>query len=46
MFHLDHEGTELTDTWHESIGDAFAQAEFEFGIKPEEWSRLDAGSGQ
>jgi hypothetical protein len=26
-----------TDTWHMSLDDAFHQAEFEFGVKAEEW---------
>jgi hypothetical protein len=27
-----------TDTWHETIEDALAQAEWEFGVKAEEWT--------
>jgi hypothetical protein len=26
-----------TDTWHATLDDAFYQAEFEFGVKPDEW---------
>jgi len=37
LFYHDATGTELTDTYHESIAEAKAQAEFEFEIKPEEW---------
>lgn len=28
----------ISDTWHQSLDDAFAQAEFEFGISHAEWS--------
>jgi hypothetical protein len=31
-------GKELNDTYHESIERAIAQAEFEFGVKPCEWT--------
>ena len=31
---------EQTDTYHETLDDAFAQAEFEFGIKRGEWKDL------
>jgi hypothetical protein len=30
-----------TDTWHESLEDAFSQAEFEFGVKHHEWQSPD-----
>lgn len=26
-----------TDTWHENLDDAFHQAEFEFGVRRDEW---------
>ena len=25
------------DTWHQTLDDAMAQAEFQFGVKPSEW---------
>ncbi len=28
---------EQSDTWHETLEDAMDQADFEFGVKPEEW---------
>ncbi len=36
LFHVTIDG-ENTDTWHASVEDAMDQAEFEFGVKPEEW---------
>jgi len=36
LFHLCADGSG-TDTWHESLKDALDQAEFEFGVKPDEW---------
>jgi hypothetical protein len=26
-----------SDTWHKTLEDAIAQAEFQFGVKPSEW---------
>ena len=37
LLYLDDSGNELTDTWHETINDAKAQAEFEFSVAPSEW---------
>jgi len=34
-------GESLSDTWHEDVQEAFAQAEFEFGIARERWVRAD-----
>lgn len=31
------DGTELTDTFHETLESAVSQAEWEFGIRPNEW---------
>jgi len=31
------EGREGTDTWHQNLDDALHQAEWEFGVSPEEW---------
>jgi hypothetical protein len=38
-FYLLHlcEGGTGTDTWHENLDDALHQAEWEFGVLPEEW---------
>lgn len=31
------EGSEGTDTWHENLDDALHQAEWEFGVREDEW---------
>ena len=31
------EGGKGTDTWHRNLEDAFHQAEWEFGVCPEQW---------
>ena len=36
-FYLDKFGEEQADTYHETLEDAFGQAEFEFGVKKDEW---------
>jgi hypothetical protein len=36
LFHLCADG-QVADTWHQSIQEALDQAEFEFGVKCEEW---------
>lgn len=40
LVYLDASGVELTDTYHDSIEGALVQAEWEFGIKPDEWAVL------
>jgi hypothetical protein len=30
-----------TDTWHQTLDDAFGQAEWEFGVSPAEWIKTD-----
>lgn len=37
LIHFDGQGGEISDTYHEAIEDAMKQAEWEFGVKPEEW---------
>lgn len=37
LLYLDKFGEEQTDTYHETLEDAFGQAEFEFGVKKDEW---------
>lgn len=37
LIHLDEDGQEMTDTFHESVTDALSQAEIEFRVKPTEW---------
>ncbi|CAD7289864.1 hypothetical protein LMG7974_01950 [Campylobacter majalis] len=41
LFYLDEIGNEQTDTYHETLDDVFVQAEFEFGIKREDWIKLE-----
>jgi hypothetical protein len=41
LFHYDARGKCFADTWHESVTDAQAQAEFEFGILPDQWELLE-----
>ena len=40
LLYLDEAGTEITDTWHQSLDDAMDQATFEFGVDPSEWGRV------
>jgi hypothetical protein len=42
LLHICSDGQE-TDTWHESLDDAFHQAEFEFGVKRHEWDMRTGG---
>ena len=30
-----------TDTWDEPLEDAIGQAEFEFGMRPDEWTEIN-----
>jgi hypothetical protein len=39
LFYCDGEGVEFTDTYHDTVDEAKAQAEWEFNVKPEEWER-------
>jgi hypothetical protein len=40
LMHICEDGG-CADTWHESIDDALHQAEWEFGVRPGEWSETD-----
>ncbi|MBR7003341.1 MAG: hypothetical protein IKI11_11875 [Neisseriaceae bacterium] len=40
LFYLDETGNEQTDTYHDNLDNAFKQAEFEFGIKKSDWTKL------
>jgi hypothetical protein len=42
LFYCDDAGEEFTDTYHESLEAALAQAEWEFGVKPTEWESIEA----
>ena len=37
LLYLDDQGNEITDTYHESLEDALAQAKWEFDVDPDEW---------
>ncbi|HET9180488.1 MAG TPA: hypothetical protein VFP59_00015 [Candidatus Angelobacter sp.] len=39
LFHICADG-QAADTWHESLDDALYQAEWEFGVKVEEWQDI------
>ena len=41
LFYCDESGSEMTDTYHDSVQEAMAQAEFEFGVEAEEWSDVE-----
>jgi hypothetical protein len=38
LLYLDAQGNEQTDTFHETLPGALAQAEFEFRVRPDEWT--------
>lgn len=37
LLYLDSTGTEITDTYHDTLEEAFAQAKWEFSVEPSEW---------
>ena len=37
LFYCDNSGRELTDTYHDTLEGAMAQAEWEFGVKANDW---------
>lgn len=37
LLYLDSSGNELTDTYHGSVEEAMAQADFEFEVNPSDW---------
>ncbi len=41
LFYLDDDGTEMTDTYHDSLEEAFEQARWEFNVDPADWKRVD-----
>jgi len=36
LFHICGDGTGI-DTWHQTVSEAMEQAEWEFGVRPDEW---------
>jgi hypothetical protein len=45
LFYCDDDGTELTDTYHDTASDAMNQAEWEFNVRPDEWMWVPANGG-
>jgi len=41
LLHFDADGIEITDTFHESVEDALAQAEWEYRVKLGEWEATE-----
>jgi hypothetical protein len=39
LLYEDESGKWLSDTYHETVEDAMAQAELEFTVRPEDWTR-------
>ncbi len=37
LLYIDAAGNEQTDTYHDSVGSAIKQAEYEFGIRESQW---------
>jgi len=44
LLYLGKNDEELTDTFHETLHSAMSQAEWEFGIKNNDWNKEDAGN--
>ena len=40
LLYFDETGKEQTDTFHDTLQQAFHQAEFEFGVKENDWIKL------
>ena len=38
LLHLDGNGVEMTDTWHDDVAGAMDQARFEFSVPPSAWT--------
>jgi hypothetical protein len=45
LLHMDADGVCLADTWHETLVEAKAQAQFEFGIQDEDWRPAEPDDG-
>ena len=41
LFYCDCNGNVMTDTYHDSVHDALAQAEREFTVKSHEWATME-----
>jgi hypothetical protein len=42
LFYCNDQGNEITDTYHDSLEHALSQAEWEFGVRPDEWQAESA----
>ena len=42
LLHFDTWGNEITDTFHETIDDAMAQADWEYQVKSDEWVDVES----
>lgn len=40
LFYCDESGSEMTDTYHDSIQEAMAQANWEFQVKERDWKDI------
>ena len=40
LMHICEDG-QAADTWHLTLDDAFHQAEWEFGVSPDEWTEIN-----
>jgi hypothetical protein len=40
LFYCDETGKEFTDTYHDTLEESMAQADWEFGVKRSEWEVL------
>lgn len=40
LFYCDETGKEMNDTYHDTVEKAMEQAEYEFGIRAEEWKGM------
>jgi hypothetical protein len=45
LLYCDAAGIEMTDTFHLALDDAFAQAEFEFQVRADDWARFTDVTG-
>jgi hypothetical protein len=44
LFYCDDTGKEFTDTYHDTVDKAMAQAEWEFRVRPAEWQSISTHS--
>ena len=43
MIYMDAKDYELSESWHPSVDAAMYHAQWEYGVKPEEWDNLQVG---